>query len=298
MKTNKLTLGFACICTDLGSQGNTKTLTVKQASKMDEKTRRATIKDKMVENLDNILSILYYCKAHKIGLYRVSSKTVVLNGHELNNFAWWADKDVLTLCEKIRTYAKDNNIRLTTHPDQFNVINAKDEKIFENTCKTLTSEAYLCYLLGIETMCIHVGGVYGDKEASKRRFINNFYLLPPSVQDILCIENDDKSYNVEDALEICEAIGRPVIVDYHHDRILPSIRPLGEYIERVKATWRGQRPKCHLSTGKDHEKHRTHAHLVTMDDFRNCLEVTRGEFDIMLECNGKERGIREILKNL
>jgi UV DNA damage endonuclease len=49
---------------------------------------------------------------------------------------------------------------------------------------------------------VHVGGVYGDKMASMRRFVERFARLDPRVKARLVIENDDRRYSLSDCLAI------------------------------------------------------------------------------------------------
>ena len=280
-------LGFACICNSLDQQGKFRSLTVKRASQMQDDKRQQLIKKLTLENLDNTLSILYYCRANDIGLYRISSKLIVLDSHPLNKWQWWSDEDVLHICNKI---ARIKEVKLSIHPDQFNVINSPDGKVFQNTKTTLESQARLCELLGIKTMCLHVGGVYGDKKRAKERFIKNFYRLPKNVQNLIHLENDDKSYSVTDVLEICQIINRPMILDWHHNKCLPSKWDLNEVIK----TWNGRKPKCHLSSGKTNSTDRKHAEYVVVSDYNKCLEDTKGLFDIMLECKQKELALKKL----
>ena len=42
---------------------------------------------------------------------------------------------------------------------------------------------------------IHLGGMYGDKEKTKRRWIEQFDDLPSKIKRRLTIENDDSPFN-------------------------------------------------------------------------------------------------------
>lgn len=51
---------------------------------------------------------------------------------------------------------------------------------------------------------IHVGGAYGDKDASISRFYQNFQKLDSTIRLQTTLENDDKTYTAEETLAICE----------------------------------------------------------------------------------------------
>lgn len=50
-------------------------------------------------------------------------------------------------------------------------------------------------------------------------------------------------------MPICNELNIPIVVDYHHDALNPSSRPLSELIPIVNETWdrKGIRVKQHLS---------------------------------------------------
>ena len=71
--------------------------------------------------------------------------------------------------EYIGKLIKKNNMRVDTHPDQFNVINSANDEVVKNTIKNLTTrqvELVEDYGLSNERMVIHVGGATGGKESA------------------------------------------------------------------------------------------------------------------------------------
>ena len=63
---------------------------------------------------------------------------------------------------------------------------------------------------------IHIGGAYGDKNKSLNRFHQNLKRLPNEIKKHMTLENDDKTYNVQETLITCEKENIPMILDYHH----------------------------------------------------------------------------------
>jgi UV DNA damage endonuclease len=141
-------------------------------------------------------------------------------------------------------------------------------------------------------MVIHIGGVYGDKQAAIKRFATNFKLLSKSAKNRLIIENDDKSYHTEDALKLSNMIGAPVVYDNFHNSILTSDKSISDYewIKRCAKTWKSKdgRPKTHFSTQQVGAIKGTHSHRVLINEFIPYYEkVKELNVDYMLEVKDK-----------
>lgn len=65
---------------------------------------------------------------------------------------------------------------------------------------------------------IHVGGQYGDKDETLKRFAAGYRKLSPRCQKRLTIENDDlpNSYSTADLMSLHRDIGAPLVFDFHH----------------------------------------------------------------------------------
>ncbi len=66
------------------------------------------------------------------------------------------------------------------HPDQFVILNSTNEKIIENSIRELQYHFKILESMALPTNAkipIHVGGVYGDKDTAKERFVSNLNKL-------------------------------------------------------------------------------------------------------------------------
>jgi UV DNA damage endonuclease len=292
-------LGYACINTTLGKEGRFKTITVKSANKLTQEELIKKVKGITVDNLYNTYKILQWNIENNIYMYRMTSNMIPLATHELlEDWSWWNDKDILNICNKIKELVIKNDIRISFHPDQFCVINSPKEEVFNMALDILNYHNRLSDLLGNDILILHVGGIYGDKESAMRRFIDNFNRLPIDIQNKIVLENDDKSYNVEDVLDICNHLGIRMCIDFHHDRCLLSSKGTDWLMYKVITTWKGQTPKCHISSGKDKIDDRSHADYVSSEDFTRVVELTKGRFDIMFECKMKELSVLDYIKEV
>ena len=207
---------------------------------------------------------------------------------------------IKTLLAGAGNYAKQNGLRLTSHPGPFNVLVSPREHVVENTITDLRIHGEIFDMLGLSRtpynkINIHCNGVYGDKISAMDRFCKNFERLPQSVQTRLTVENDDKSsmYSVKDLMYIHERIGIPIVFDYHHHKFCTGDLSEQEALELALSTWpKGITPIVHYSESKmlheGNEKLKPQAH----SDYINDLPNTYGnDVDIMVEAKAKELSI-------
>lgn len=285
-------IGYACINETLKKDGyGFNTMTIKHFNKQE-------LIKRIRNNFRVTYKILEWNVTHNIFMYRMSSNIVPLATHELNDIEWWKDSEVLRYSKLIREIISKYNVQVSFHPDQFCVLNSPSNDVIRNSYDILKYHYKLCKMLNCKILILHVGGAYGDKAKSIDRFKFVFSRLPKQLQDMIYLENDDKSYNVEETLKLCQDIKRPMILDFHHDRCLPSNRELEYYIDSILETWKvtDQEPKCHLSSSRDLVKVvREHSDNVTELDYKSCLDVTGNRFNIMLECKNKEKSVLNLI---
>lgn len=291
-------LGYCCHCLSLGKKAKFKTMRVSQAEKLSVNDRYDEVQKRTRHNFSVLYDIMKWNIENNINMYRVSSDLAVLHTHDICDYDFRNDSVVLELCDKIKNMAKYNDIRLTIHPSQYSVINSDKEHVFQNTIISLQYHYDLMQLLGIDYMCLHVGGKTGGVEAGKERFVENFMRLPQHIQKSIMLENDDKSYNVEDTLELCETLDIPVCVDFHHDRVLGSTSHISVYIDRIMNTWNGNTPVSHLSSSADEDKIiNKHHDYIMLADFNRVIGITNGKFDIEFECKKKDLALLEFINS-
>ena len=66
----------------------------------------------------------------------------------------------------IGKFVNDNDIRLTFHPGQYNVVGTPRREVYEQTIRDLMYHADVLEKLGTKdaVMVVHGGGVYGNKK--------------------------------------------------------------------------------------------------------------------------------------
>jgi len=286
-------LGFACICNTLKESGRFKAVTVKTLLKLSEEEQEKKLRAAAVDNLYNSLQILKWCKENNILMYRFSSDLIPLATYAAH-WHWWEDADIQNMCSKIKDFVQESGIRISLHPDQFCVLNSDKPDVVQNSIKHLEYLNKLSNMLGNQILILHTGSKAGGKQQAMQRFIDNFKLLPKDIQSKLCLENDDKSFGVSDVLYICETLGIPMIFDIHHYNCLNEEENLWDLRQRILDTWKGRRPKMHLSSGKASFTDRHHGDYINDADYESALKFAGEDFDIMLECKQKELALLRI----
>ncbi len=152
-------------------------------------------------------------------------------------------------------------------------------------------------------MILHMGGVFGDKEATLDRFRENYKGLPQGVKDRLVLENDDVCYSVHDLLPICKELNIPLVLDYHHhniifdaDKIREGTKDIMDLYDEIRETWtrKGITQKMHYSeptpaaiTGRQRRKH--NPRVAT-------LPPCPPDMDLMIEAKDKEQAVFELMR--
>jgi UV DNA damage endonuclease len=188
------------------------------------------------------------------------------------------------------------------HPDQFTLINSTDREVFRRSAAELLYHAEVLDLLGTDLSAkiqIHVGGAYGNKEASLNRFIRRYNCLPEKVRKRLVIENDERIYSVKDCVSAHKKTGIPVVFDTLHHRCNSGGESMINAFSRAHSTWSQEDgiPIVDYSSQDNIKKKGSHAGSIQMRDFRNFFSETRGfDFDIMCEIKDKERSALRVLR--
>lgn len=216
-------------------------------------TRRWQQNPHLKVSLEHIDAILDHLAAKKIDMYRMSSDLAPYATHpDMPQFhAMVAESDAELRI--IGAKAKALGIRLSFHPSQYVVLNSPDPELVRKSAWDLLSQAEMLdrMELGPEAvMVIHVGGTYGNREASNARWVETWHTLPEPVRRRLVLEHDDIRFSASDILWIHERTGVRLIFDHQHFWCLnPDNLDMMETVRRILRTWpEGERPKIHFSS--------------------------------------------------
>ena len=285
-------IGYPCINRGIGCSSNS---TFRLASYTEER-----LVQKVENNLNCLFKILQYNVENGFYFFRISSDLVPFGSHPVCTFDW--PGHFRGQFRKVGEFIKEHNIRISMHPDQFVIINALKEDVVERSVRELAYHCTVLDKMGLDTAAkiqIHLGGVYGDKGSAIDRFIERYNSLSKPLKSRLVIENDDRSYGLEDCLSVHEKIGIPVIFDAFHHQCLNNGETLRQGLEQSASTWRELDgiPMVDYSSQQRGQRSGSHAKTLNIGDFKKFLQKTKGlDFDLMLEIKDKEISASKAIK--
>ncbi len=264
------------------------------------------LSDVALNNSLTLLDAVKACKRLEIGAFRVMSQILPIYSHP--ECGYKLDelpdaKHIYANFAAVKFFAENNNIRLSFHPDQFNILASPHAKVVVNSICELEYQCMAADLIGADDVTIHMGGCYGDKAATLRRFINNFKYIPELLKRHLTLENDDISYTVEDLYPLCMETGLPLVYDVHHHRCLPDRLSIGEATEKSVETWKkaGREPHFHISSPRDgwgESNPRMHAEYIDINDFPEEWKEEMPDFTLDIEAKAKELAVVKLSRQL
>jgi UV DNA damage endonuclease len=205
------------------------------------------------------------------------------------------------LLGSIRILARQHDLRLSFHPDQFVVLSSPHAGVVARSIRELEYQAYLAEEVGADVITIHAGGVYGGKQMTLARFYQVFADLSEAIRTRLTLENDDHSYTVRDLLPVCARLSIPLVYDVHHHRCNPDGLSIQEATQLAAETWQmtGREQYCHLSSpraGWAAGDPRPHADYIDLADLPACWLGRTMTVDI--EAKAKELAVVTLMTEL
>jgi len=205
-------------------------------------------------SLGYLRDLFAYLDETDIRLYRMASGLVPYATHpDHPQFHGQVEECAGELAE-LGAEARRMGLRLSFHPSQFIVLNAPDGDLVARSAADVEVQAAVLEAMGLDdeaVVVLHIGGVYGNREAARERFARNFENLSPVARRRLVLENDDGRFGIDDVLWLHQRIGVRAVFDAHHHLYFnPTGMDLGEAARVCLATWQGweARPKVHFSS--------------------------------------------------
>lgn len=293
----KIRLGYACISETLSTSYKTYTYTNYNKEKNNKK-----LEEIITSNLFHLHELLIYNNKNNIHFFRISSNLIPLATKKEVNINYY--KNYKKIYYNLGIEIKKNNMRVDFHPSEYCVLNSVRKEVVNKSIEILKYHYKLLMFLKIKEplLVLHIGSKEFGKEKSITRFINNFKKLPMEIQKAIAIENDDKSFNIEDCLTLSEKLNISIILDYHHHQCNPSTKSIEELLPKIIKTWKTT-PKMHFSSPKSKLKKEKRSHNDYIDvkefiKFINILKKEEKDIDIMLEAKKKDEALFRLVRQL
>lgn len=278
-------IGYACLTVGVPN--------VQQGTCRQKNATEQVLRDLIQNNLQALQNIIDYNIKNDIFLFRISSDLIPFGSSPVNALPW--AEIFKREFEEIGHKIKQNGMRVSMHPGQYTVLNSNDEDVVRRAIEDLRYHTLVLDSMGLSgahKLILHIGGVYQDKQEAIERFQRNYKSLDEGVKARLVIENDDKSYGIQDVLSIGERLGIPVVFDNLHHSVKPSDseRTELEWINACKVTWKQKdgMQKIHYSQQDTKKKAGSHSAYIRIDEFiRFYDKLNRRDIDMMLEVKDK-----------
>jgi UV DNA damage repair endonuclease len=259
-------IGFACKWAEINKKGeiasteglNTGGTTFAWAKRQ---SSRQLVEDKLIEVAKrNILNTHALVKKvaelpPELRMLRITSD--MLSFYTMDEYKpFWQSPDMQDKLARwfapIGETARQNDIRLSFHPDQFVVLASDREEVVNKSIEEFEYHTDMARWMGYGKsfqdfkINVHISGRQGPDGIKKV-----MSRLSPEARNMLTIENDEMTWGIDSSLELADTCA--LVLDIHHHWV-----KTGEYIEtnddrikRIIDSWRGVRPVIHYSVSRE-----------------------------------------------
>ena len=259
-------IGFACKWAEINKKGeiasteglNTGGTTYAWAKRQ---SSRQVVEDKLIDvakrNILNTHALVKKVTELPPSLRMLRITSDMLSFYTMDEYKdFWRRQDVQDSLARwfapIGETARQNDVRVSFHPDQFVVLASDREEVVNKSIEEFEYHADMARFMGYGKQFqdikinVHISGRAGPEGI--RRAFNR---LSPEARNGLTIENEEISWGLDSCLELIDLV--PIVLDIHHHWI-----KTGEYIEKddprvnmVIDSWRGVRPVIHYSVSRE-----------------------------------------------
>jgi UV DNA damage endonuclease len=282
----KMNLGYACINLTLAEKGITTNKGMVRRTYEAKGIRYAS--QLALQNVLGLYEILKWNVENNVSVFRITSEL----------FSWASEYKLqampdFTEIRSVLEAAGKLPVRVSTHPGPFNKLAGSGDTL-KNTIKDLEIHSELFDFMGLtpshwNKINIHIGGAYGDKEETLKRFETNFKKLSTHLQKRLTVENDDKKglFTTAELLPLHQGIGIPIVFDYFHHSLHPGLLTEEEAFMAAFNTWT-VKPVFHYSSSRKENEDPAARREAHSDWVHEKINNYAREVDIILETKMKE----------
>ena len=305
MSENKsIQLGLCCLNIELREKKPTIFSSRRVTLKTLEEKGVDNLKNKIINNLKDVLKMIQWNEYNGIKVFRLSSE---IFPHYSNKKAESYTLDfAVDLLKEIGKKSKELNQRLTFHPGPYNCLGSLYDDVIEHTIRDLKYHADILDIMELDqnsVMVIHGGGIYKNKDKTIDRWCDNYEKIPDNIKKRLVLENCEKNFSIEDCLKVSEKVNVPIVFDTHHYNCYKKLHPDEKfeepeyYIPKILETWnrRNIKVKFHVSEqGMGRIGHHSDYVEILPEYLLEIPEKYGQSIDIMIEAKMKEKSIMKL----
>lgn len=258
-------IGFACKWAEINKKGeiasteglNTGGTTLAWANRNSRPVVEQKIMDVAKQNILNTHALIKKVASlpEPLRMLRITSDMLSFYTHE-SYTAFWKDPSVQSSLERwfapLGETARQNNVRLSFHPDQFVVLASDRPEVVNKSIEEFEYHADMARWMGYGKQFqdfkinVHISGRQGP-EGIRQAYTR----LSPEARNCLTIENEEISYGLDDCLTLSDLV--PIVLDIHHHWVREGeyLEVSDERVQRVIDSWRGVRPVLHYSVSRE-----------------------------------------------
>jgi len=260
---------LCCISNSLAADGHKfQTMTWHRFSQLPRDEAIATVSQRTLNNIRVTYKILQQCADNSWG-YRVSSNLFPLLTYDVAQLKLQDYPDYIDIMASLADCAsiiRDKSIRVSCHPDQFNVLASTGQAQVDKTIVELNHHGWLMDMLDAPRdynapINIHINNTKGDPADIAARFMSNLAKCDESVRSRLVVENEDKGIWTPSLL--VQHFDLPITYDNLHHKCLPDNLTQDQAYRLCYDTW-PCKPLFHYSESHpDKSNPRSHADMPT-----------------------------------
>ena len=279
-----------------------RTATHRYISSLKKREGRAYLARIARDNAEALVQAVEECHRLGIGAFRVNSAILPLSTHPLSGYRLeeidsqgTAREGFISAGER----ARELDIRLSFHPDQFVVLNSERREVVAFGQREIEYQNGVAELIGADTIVVHGGSGAGGPAAALERLARGIDGLSDSARSRLALENDDCRFTPAMLMPVCGALGLPLVYDVHHHRCLPDGLSVAEATHLMMKSWGDREPYAHLSSPRDGWQARDrkpHAGFIQQEDVPE--EWSGLQMTVDIEAKEKERAIGSLMETL
>lgn len=297
MKPCQMRIGYACI--NLSLNKNYRTFRLKAIENHDIEK----IKEVVEQNIILLGDVIHHNIKNNIYVYRITANLIPFIDKEemkeiIKKYNLLESNKIKNEFNRIKSWQQEYNLRISMHTSHFTMLASPKDEVIQKSIKELKAQAELLHSVGGKNLVLHIGGAYGDKVETLKRFKKTIIESKDVLDlELLTIENDDKTYTSQEVVEVCSELGLKWVYDFHHERCNPS-----DNINIIDLMREYPPSKCHISSGALSSNKPPHADFIVKEDIESLQKQLTSsgitQADVVFEAKQKDLAIYQVMESL